>query len=731
MTQNKSDIRFNEIQLEFHPSKLTKCGEIRISDCCTNAYLFCAFCCNYDDDEAANNKFFTTLQDFVQHIRWHRSDDFEDSPVMQNGISYDGLDDDSQSDVLSAPQPIRETEFLTDWIAPPEELFESNIIGSFIEMETSEHHQNDAPVTKQQSQQIQAEEEMPELTGEVFLELVDVYKKCPCLWHERIAATTSPDTIDRVYKLMTLHFNRIAQQSKSEEFVRLILKQIKNCFLDEYKRVEGSNENPPWYFAYLSFILGCNSLELDKTIYADFKCSLCGSDHTSHEDLWNHISIIHLDLGTSPPVIDVATTIANTSVVVDHLTEPVLDISKTSVGECSAEVADKFNDLYRSQKCLWDKNNKEYDCCLVRQKSYDLLLNLLQEHDPNSTFDDVDRRISDLPDTFFTVNNDDKVDNNKGTMVENGFLDEVPPASNHVELQTENIITKENTPVRSPLPQLTAQPANYFKKITTGTCPLCSKSFNELSTWLSHLELAHTKEDLQSKDGFFYCTVCGWQNKTKKLLIRHLRYRHWNNMQACSDCNMTFRFLSMLVRHRAKVHNDVSPFKCDQCSEGFTSRSLLLLHAKTHKSPVKRSILCVQCGSEFVDWKSYTSHVSGHKLDKKECRLCQKKLSSLAELRKHMCTHVNLLQHKCDKCGRVFRSAKFLSKHLNSLHNHATNTNNPLSRNKIKRQKAAAIPTATNQCSQASCDVCGTKFFRKSSLLKHKRLKHKQISEES
>ncbi|XP_055854474.1 PR domain zinc finger protein 5-like [Episyrphus balteatus] len=745
MTQIKTNILFNEMRFAFNPSKLTKCGEIQIDDNCTKAYLFCAFCCDNNDPDAT--KFFTTLQEFIDHIRWHRSDDL-DSPILQNGLSniaFEGLEDDSRSDLSAAP-PIQETEFLTDWIAPPEELFASSTITNFIEMEpqltdvksdleTTQEIDKNNSLPKQQNDDV--DEGVPELTGEVFIELLDFYKKCPCLWHDLTASITSSDVIDGAYKLLAAHFNKCSQQSKSVDYVRRVLFQIRNCFLEEYRDVkQEGNDALPWYFPYLSFILDCDSNELDRSCFTDFTCPVCSLELMTQDDLWNHILKLHIESPRPKDQIDAIP--GGLLEDLDERTPPNTNTTtnKTSVCEYPAEVVDKFIDLYRSQTRLWDKNDKEYYSRLLRRKSYDLLLNVLREHDPKATYTEVGRRINYLRDEIIgekkkdnlstdslddnLENTDEILENNEIT--ENNIGAMVEPC-NQIQQIMDNITVKKN---RNPPPQLKVKPASFRKKIKTGKCPICSTTFNEHSAWLSHLESAHNSEDYQSKDGFFYCTVCGWQNRTKKLLMRHLRNKHTNNLRRCTDCNLGFRLLSMLVEHRAKVHNDFNPFKCEVCGEGFTSRSHLRAHTSTaHKGTEERSHWCIHCGSKFADRKSYKAHIRRHKFDKKElpCKFCQKKLSTMAELRKHMRTHLNLYAHKCDKCGKGFQSAQLLVNHLNDIHN-GTNMSSHIYRNIIKKQIAGGpYQRLTNQ-SQTSCDECGTKFFRKSSLQKHKRLKH-------
>ncbi|XP_055906613.1 histone-lysine N-methyltransferase PRDM9-like [Eupeodes corollae] len=704
MTHTKTDIISNKLQLEFNPLKLTKCGEIQINDWCTNAYIFCAFCC---DDGDPDNKYFTTLQEFIDHIRWHRSesDDRGDlnSPILQNGIGnigFDGLEDD-------AP-PIQEPEFLTDWIAPPEELFASNTITNFIEMEPHPHESELVGVNKPEVEQqgnekntpmskpTQVEEDVSELTGEVFIELLDLYKKCPCVWHERIASTTNSDIIDGVYKLLTAHFNKYAQQSKPVDYVRRILIQVKNCFLEEYKDLKQTTEadSLPWYYPYLSFILNCDSVDLDKSIFTDFICPICTLDLSSQEDLWNHLMKFHIELA-KPKEID------NSD-----------DVNKPPSNKYPAEVVDKFIDLYRSQTCLWDKTNKEYYSRLMRRKSYDLLLDILHEHDPEANHAEVGRRINYL--------NAELASTKKDVITSENCLS-IP--DEQIELFMENISVKKN---RNPPPQLKVRPCNFRKKIRSGKCPICATSFSDHAAWLTHMESTHTSEDFQSKDGFFYCTVCGWQNKTKKLLMRHLRNKHTNNLRRCTDCNLGFRLLSQLVDHRAKVHNDFNPFKCETCGDGFPSRSALRTHATTHLSTEERSTWCVDCGTKFADMKSYRAHIRRHKLDKKEmlCKFCQKKWPTLADLRKHMRTHLSSssVAHKCDKCGKGFTSPQLLKKHLNETHN-VTNSSIHINRNTVKKQIYTSKICRQNQ-SRVSCDDCGAKFFRKTSLRKHKRLKH-------
>lgn len=743
MTQIQSDILFNEIhRFEFDPTKLTKCGEIQITDCCTNAYIFCAFCSDFGGKNSSiaatsDTRFFTTLQDFIAHIRWHRSDD-RNSPLLQKGITsiigFDNLvENDSQGDDLYIKPPLQDTEFLTDWIAPPEELFASNIIGNFIEMEPQLHETTSTTMVDDQQQKPQTDptftttqcnDDVPELTGEVFIELLNLYKKCPCVWHEKVASKTTTDVIDGVYKLLTMQYNRLTQQSKSVEYVRQMLRQIKSCFLEEYKDINKKEYNVlPWYFPYLSFILDCDLNEPDKSIFTDSTCPVCMLSLSSQEDLWKHILEIHLELQPQIKVTndDDAPKLRYNNIDLKHSFNP--ETNKMNLfSDYPTEVFDKFIETYRSQKYIWDKNNKEYYSCMLRRKLNDELLNILHEHDPTATYDDVDRGVEYLRDIDFSDEDYIKegahyLENGYGDMKTKTSLDILPMCINQNELIVENSVSNIN---RNALPIS----KSFRKKIISLECPICATTFNEHSPWINHMDMAHSSQDYQFKDGFFYCILCGWQNKTKKLLMRHLRNRHTNNFHTCADCNLRFSFLSTLVDHRTKVHENLNPFQCD----GFPTRSQLLKHSVTNRPNEEESDICSQTCSIYAGKKlrRKPTNVQHQKLYKKKmvCKFCKKKSQTVTELHQHLRTHRNLfLAHKCGRCGRGFQSAALLTKHSAEIHNNDSYSNS--SRTFMDVFKNQLIGNG----SHISCNICGAKFFRRLSLLKHKRLNHNRITD--
>ncbi|XP_077455617.1 uncharacterized protein LOC144073555 [Stigmatopora argus] len=156
----------------------------------------------------------------------------------------------------------------------------------------------------------------------------------------------------------------------------------------------------------------------------------------------------------------------------------------------------------------------------------------------------------------------------------------------------------------------------------------------------------------------------------------------------CAICNRTYKFMSQYIVHQ-RVHTGERPFKCPECKRGFSKKSNLNLHLKTHmKNSLKKE--CPYCKIKFSD-DTYDSHMTMHtqvqeiddfnlnrvdspverpqaastpdRSESKVCQYCRKSFKFQSALVRHERVHTGEKPYKCGICGKAFGQSYFLRVH--------------------------------------------------------------------
>ncbi|XP_037130103.1 uncharacterized protein si:dkeyp-84f3.9 isoform X2 [Syngnathus acus] len=133
----------------------------------------------------------------------------------------------------------------------------------------------------------------------------------------------------------------------------------------------------------------------------------------------------------------------------------------------------------------------------------------------------------------------------------------------------------------------------------------------------------------------------------------------------CAICSRTYKFMSQYIIHQ-RVHTGERPFECPECKRGFSKKSNLNLHLKTH---IKDTLM-----KESPD-DQYSSHTTTHttgteqdilaseKNESKLCQYCGKSFKFQSALVRHERVHTREKPYKCNICGKAFGQSYFLRVH--------------------------------------------------------------------
>lgn len=130
----------------------------------------------------------------------------------------------------------------------------------------------------------------------------------------------------------------------------------------------------------------------------------------------------------------------------------------------------------------------------------------------------------------------------------------------------------------------------------------------------------------------------------------------------CELCSNTYSSRAGLWYHR-KTHSGNKQYLCKVCNQKFTQKGHLQAHMRTHE--VDHPFACTHCDATFNDRVSLENHMFTHTPGEKPftCRHCGERFERQLQLIQHERTHAVNKPLKCPHCERSFA-------HKNNLVNH-------------------------------------------------------------
>lgn len=233
--------------------------------------------------------------------------------------------------------------------------------------------------------------------------------------------------------------------------------------------------------------------------------------------------------------------------------------------------------------------------------------------------------------------------------------------------------------------------------------------------------------DIGVEKGDFRCKQCNIVIKWKRSFMRHIeQHRLLNDGKTdylkCPECSREFVSEWEMKNHMRGKHKMLGVFECDTCPRKFNTAIQYKNHKKecSEENPMpedpeeseEKPFTCNYCLFKFKSEDQLITHKELHNIVDFKCDECGKVFPEGYRLKNHKRDAHDKSKHfACDICGKVFTSTRYLHRHRVCVHKQTESVCRVCAKLfSTKEELRLHIKTAHEETDSLTCGVCKKKF---------------------